>query len=252
MKLSIIIITWNSLDLLQDCLFSLNVTKQSRDVEILLVDNGSADKTVPFVRQHYPKVKIIELKKNRGVAYARNRGIEQSSGNYLLLLDNDTLVNEEAIDGMIHFMDNHSDVGICGCRLVDKNNRIQESYKCYPGINVKIANLLTRQGKHSSFVNEPANSEVFEPDYLIGACQMIRRELINDIGLLDESIFYGPEDADFCLRARNAGWRVCYLPRYSIVHHWQRTTNKNLFSSLAYKHIFGLFYFYWKHKRLFK
>lgn len=250
MILSIIIITWNSLELLQDCISSLDVVRQSEDVEILLVDNGSKDDSVSFINQHYPSIKIIELGENKGVAYARNRGIEKSSGEYLLLLDNDTIANEQAIEGMLQFMKNYSDVGVCGCKLMD-NNQVQESYKCYPGIIVKIRNLLNCKSKYSVLETAQTNAEVIEPVYLIGACQMISRELINEIGLLDEKIFYGPEDADFCLRARNAGWRVCYLPQYSIIHHWQRATNKKIFSLLAYKHVHALFYFYWKYKRLF-
>lgn len=252
MRLSILIITWNSLDLLKECLSSLDIECYSDDVELILVDNGSQDGTIQYIKQYYPTIKLIELPVNKGVAYARNRGIEISQGKYILLLDNDTVANQEAIEGMFNFMEKYSDVGICGCRLEDKDSRVQESYKCYPGLNVKLSNLLKINSNRYSLKNKKIGDEVYEPDYLIGACQLIRRKLIEEIGLLDEHIFYGPEDADYCLRARAAKWRICYISKYKIVHHWQRVTNRNIFSKLAYKHTCALFYFYWKHKRFFK
>ena len=88
-----------------------------------------------------------------------------------------------------------------------------------------------------------------EPVYVIGACQIIRREVVEQIGLLDEHMFFGPEDADYCLRAASVGWKIVYLPQYSIVHFWQRTSGKQLFSRLAWLHLKALVYFYRKHHR---
>ncbi len=248
MVLSIIIVTWNSVEVLRKCLPSLNFAIKSDDIEIILVDNGSLDNVTSFVEQNYPKIKTLELPENKGVAYARNRGIEYCIGKYLLLLDDDTIVNAEAINGMLEFMINNSDVGICGCKLVDDDGNIQDSYKSYPGIDVKIMNIIRKKKKPLDFIEY---RKIIEPEYIVGACQMIRRDLIDDIGLLDEKIFYGPEDADFCLRARNSGWKVCYLSEYIIVHKWRRITNEKIFSFLAYKHAIALIYFYWKYKRLF-
>lgn len=249
MKISIIIITWNAVSVLRNCLVSLEEIMKREDVEIILVDNGSQDGTVSFIKETYPHIKLISLVANMGVAYARNRGLEKASGKYLFILDNDTVAGKEAIEGMEAFMDGHSEVGICGCKLIDADNRVQESCRRYPGISEKLSNLR-KPGEYRYSYDEDRKSAPFEPEYLIGACQFIRREAFEAVGLLDQHIFYGPEDADFCLRVKKAGWSICYLPQYSIIHLCQRRTNKKLFSKLARKHAVALLYFYWKHKRL--
>ena len=263
MKLSIVIITYNALRFLKPCLESLRDMLNTSDAELILTDNGSSDGTLHYVKQAFPQAKIIELDKNRGVTYARNRGIDKADGEYILLLDSDTIANCEAIDGMIDYMDNSPDVGICGCRLVSQDNEIQDSFKKFPSIAYKANNLLIslagklrlkgcgrwlkKQNERYTYGDPSLIESPFSPDYLIGACQMIRKETINEIGQLDEVIFYGPEDADFCIRAGEAGWKIVYLPQFSIIHYWQRSTNKKIFSSLTVEHIKALFYFYRKY-----
>lgn len=249
MRLSIVIISWNSLPYLEICLKSLRFIQEWEDTEIIWVDNGSSDGASQFIKKNYPYIQRIILPENRGVAYARNRGIEKTSGKYILLLDDDTVANKEALYGMIAYMESHTETGICGCRLTNARNEIQKSDKEYPGIGVKCRNIFRSytQRKEKTFL--PISE--YEPEYLIGACQLIRREAIDAAGLLDEHIFYGPEDADFCLRVRNCKFKVVYLPQFSIVHHWKRVTNRNIFSRLAFKHIRALFYFYKKHHRYF-
>ena len=263
MKLSIVIITYNALTFLKPCLESLRDVLESSDTELILVDNASTDNTLRHVKQFFPQVRIIELGENKGVAYARNRGIEIAAGDYILLLDSDTIANKEAIVGMVDYMDNNPRIGICGCRLVGQNNEIQDSFKKFPAIGYKTNNLLIslagklklrgwreklkKKNERYTYGDPSLIKSPFSPDYLIGACQMIRREVISQAGLLDENIFYGPEDADFCIRTKRAGWDVVYLPQFSIIHHWQRATGKKIISSLTVKHIKALFYFYKKY-----
>ena len=263
MRLSVVIITYNALAFLKPCLESLREVLDSPDAELILVDNASSDGTVDYVKQHFPQIRLIELDRNRGISYARNRGIEKAVGEYVLLLDSDTVANREAIDGMVTYMDANPRAGICGCRLLSIDNKIQDSFKKYPSIGYKANNLLIaaagklkmkglvqslekRNGRYT--YGDPALiTSPFSPTYLIGACQMIRRAMIAETGLLDERIFYGPEDADFCLRAAKAGWEVVYLPQFGITHHWQRSTGKKIFSTLTFKHIKALLYFYRKY-----
>lgn len=249
MRLSVILISWNSLPYLKACLNSLQFIQEWENTEIVWVDNGSTDGAAQFIKENYPYIRCIILPENRGVAYARNRGIEKASGKYILLLDDDTIANKEAIYGMTAYMDFHSETGICGCRLTNKQNEIQKSDKEYPGIGVKFRNVF-RSSIRRKEKNVVPTSE-YEPEYLIGACQLIRREAIDAAGLLDEHIFYGPEDADFCFRVRNCGFKIVYLPQFSIIHHWKRVTNRNIFTRLALKHTRALFYFYKKHHRYF-
>lgn len=249
MKLSIIIITWNGRALLTQCLEALGALLERKDTEFIVVDNGSADGTVDFLRATYPGIRLVELPENRGVAYARNRGLEQARGRYLWMLDNDTKASVGVIDGMLEFMDTHPECGVCGSKLVDVQGTVQESSKRYPGLGVKIANLMHRGFRYSYGLERMKHP--FEPTYLIGACQLVRREAFEAAGWLDEHIFYGPEDADFCIRVRRAGWHIMYLPQFTILHYCQRATRRKIFSKLAWRHIMGLFYFYRKHKRLF-
>lgn len=248
-SVSIVIITWNGKQHLQKCLASLANYSRRPGVEIILVDNGSIDGTPEWVREAYPYVRFVALDENKGVAYARNRGLELAKGDYLLILDNDTVVTEETLDGMVRYMEDNPHVGLCGCRLVDANGKVQESCKKFPGVIEKTANLLYGS-RHRYAYGKKRMSEPFEPEYLIGACQLVRRQAFKDAGYLDERIFIGPEDADFCLRVRAKGWALRYLPQFTIMHYCQRLTNRHIFSPLGRKHISALFYLYWKYKRL--
>lgn len=248
-QLSIAIISWNSLPLLRECLRSLEPLLSRRDVELVWVDNGSTDSAPQYVAERYPQAKIKLLNENKGVAYARNRAIELTAGRYVLLLDDDTQANADAIDTMMHYLDTHPDIGIAGCALHSADGSLQQSFKPYPSLLRKVANVL-RSKLHIPSKQLTLPSAVIYPVYVIGACQMIRREVIDKIGLLDENIFYGPEDADYCLRASTAGWQTAYLPHISILHHWRRITNRSLNTPVARAHIRALIYFWRKHRRL--
>ena len=255
MQLSVVLICWNSLNYLREALASLQETlTASTESEIIIIDNGSTDDTDTFIATHYPQVTYRRLPENRGVAYARNRGIELAQGQYVWLLDDDTIANSEALNEMLQYMHTHPQCGICGCRLLNANGETQESYKPYPSLAIKVRNVLqSRLGGNTPadyYAREIALGTPFEPTYIIGACQLIRREVIVQIGLLDEKIFYGPEDADYCIRARKAGWHTAYLPQVGIVHHWKRITNRSPFSRIGRKHTAALIYFYCKHRKL--
>ena len=247
-RLSIVIITWNQLAYLKACLQSLLPIMKRADVEVIVVDNGSQDGTSQYLTEKFPVIRLLSNSCNKGVAYARNRGLEITTGEKILILDNDTIVNESAISGMEAYLDGHPLVGLCTCKLVDSENRVQESFKPLPGLLFKVRKVLGFSGKNDRVIMD--SNVPFEPVYVIGACQMVKREVLQRVGLLDEHIFYGPEDADFCLRIVSEGWKIVYLPQYTIVHHWRRATNRNLFSRLAWKHFCGLCYFYKKYKRI--
>lgn len=247
--LSVVIISWNSLARLKTCLACIEELLNRSDVELVWVDNGSNDGSWKWMEEHYHGSRRIHLDRNYGVAYARNRGVEASSGRYVLFLDDDTEASPKSILAMRDYLLSHPSAGICGVALRDAQGNLQDSFKEYPGLGVKICNVVSSLLGIRKDTKAP--SHVTEVDYLIGACQMIRREVFERIGLLDENIFYGPEDADFCMRAREAGFGVMYLPNVSIIHHWRRATSRNLFSPLGRKHIAALVYFYRKHRRWF-
>ncbi len=247
-RLSIIIITYNGIGFLTRCLASLATFIAEPSCEVIIVDNYSTDGTLDFLSEHYPQLKLILNSENRGVAAARNQGIEVAQGEKLLLLDNDTEANDAAINAMCDYLDAHPEVGLCACRLVDKEGEVQDSCKPYPGLMIKVRNVL---GIGNKMRYVPNDDGVIEPVYVIGACQMFPRKVAEKVGVLDEHIFYGPEDADWCLRIEQAGWRIHCLNNYTIVHDYRRSTRRSPFSRLGRLHAKALLYFYWKHKRLF-
>lgn len=248
-KVSYIIITWNGLDYLCQLLDSMSRQMTRADVEVIITDNHSTDGTIEYLRDNYPAVHLICQTENKGVAYARNQALRQARGQYLFILDNDIQITDEAVTTMEQYMDAHPEVGMCGCKLLYPDGTEQASCKSYPGIWQKVGSFC-RASSAPRYQEEMRGTEAFEPTYIIGACQMIRKEVYEAIGDLDENIFYGPEDCDYCLRTRMAGWRVMYLPMVTMVHHCQRRTRTNPFSRLGWKHIKALVYFYWKYKKI--
>lgn len=261
MELSVVLISWNSERYVADCLDALVSATVGLEREVVWVDNGSTDRTREILEPYLSRenILLIPLTQNLGVARARNLGIQRSTGKMVLLLDVDTRITREALRAMIEYLTYHPDCGLCGCKLFDERGDVQMSCRRYPSLRYKLYNVLerftdanwVRESNRSQFYAERmAGNEPFEVEYLIGACQLIRRELFERIGLLDGRIFYGPEDADFCLRANEAGWKVCYLPNVSFLHAYQRMTGKRLFSRMSWIHIKSLFYFFFKHLRI--
>lgn len=245
MKLSVAVICHNSLANLSRLLESVHSALEGIAHEVVITDNGSTDGTADFLAAHYPSVNYLRLKDNRGVAYARNRTIERCRGELIWILDDDTIINARAARDLIQYLDSEPNCGIAACALFSADGERQRSYKPYPGLMLKLRNVAGVKAI-DPYAELVVKGEPFEPVYVIGACQMVRREVFDSVGLLDESIFYGPEDADFCLRAREAGWHVAYLPGPAIIHHWRRSTTRRPFSRLGRAHIRGLIRFYFK------
>jgi GT2 family glycosyltransferase len=257
MKVSVILIGYNSWRFLKKNLASLAFLEKNPEAEIIYVDNASADGTVFKIREYYPFIKVFENETNKGVAVARNRGIKKAIGEYLWILDSDTEVTEEALNTMLAFMDEHPEAGLCGCKMYGKDGCIQDSCRPYPSIKGKLnaGSQILLEKLRLPFSFCPAvfydknRTYPFEVDYVIGACQLIRKKAQQEVGLLDEKIFYGPEDADFCFRMKQAGYKVYYIPQVRIFHAYQRISLHRVFSKMNGKHILGLCYYFWKHRK---
>ena len=250
MKVSVIIIGYNSWHYLEKCFASLSFLLNDETVEIIYVDNASADGTLQNVSACYPTVKTIENSSNKGVAKARNQGIKTAKGEYIWLLDSDTEVNETAFSAMLQFMESHKNTGLCACKLIGQDGKAQASCRRFPTIKGKLKaalNIIFRQPYSVLQYNLNAG-EPFEVDYVIGACQFIRGKIFEKTGLLDENIFFA-EDADFCLRVRHQGYAVYYLPQISMYHAYQRISSRKPFSRISRKHFKDLVYYFWKHRK---
>ncbi len=252
-KASVVILSWNSTASLARCLASLPQGLAVYPHEVLVIDNGSRGVTPAALRQAFPWMRLVVNRKNRGVAPARNQGMRVAKGAYIILLDDDTVVPAGALDCLIAFMEEHPEVGVCGPRLVDFADRLYLSCRLFPTLSDKLGRCLPRVFPKATEEAEMAawdHSTVREVDYVIGACQVLRREALVEVGLLDEKIFYGPEDIDLCLRMRKAGWRVVYNPQATVVHE-ERRAGRSLLSHLGWKHFCGLAYYFCKHRYLF-
>ena len=252
MKLSIVILTCNQREHTLRLLDSLLPYLDSRpDVEAVIVDNGSDDGTSTAIRHRLAdspsaaaRLRIIEVPRNVGVAAGRNIGLASCRSEFLLILDNDTVISPEAIDGMLAHFDENPRCGICAPALVSPEGEVQLSAKPFPGFRIKLAHILH---PGTELPAERLEMQKPHPWYVIGACQMMRRSTYTGVGPLDERIFYGPEDADYCARVRKVGLSIDYLPHLSIIHDWRRSTRRKPFSRLGLLHARGLLHFWLKH-----
>lgn len=259
MKLTIIILNWNSLEFLKRCIKSINDNLRMLEKEIIVVDNGSNDSSVDFLESNYKEVKLIKNKKNRGVGPARNQGMAIANGEYILNLDVDAEILPNSIDLLVGEMDKREEVGIIAPKLIYPDGETQYSCRKFPTFLSKfIYRQLPKKLRDNLLYDEEMrlynHEEPNYADYIIGACQLIRKKAMEEVGYYDRHIFYGPEDIDYCLRMWKKGWKVLYYPRAVIIHYEQRITRNNLLNiskPIFWKHIYGLIWYFWKYKYLF-
>lgn len=246
-RISVIILTTdNQCDTTLRCLSAL--TPLPRDIEVILVDNGSVDNAAGKVSALYPDIVTIRTLRNLGVAYGRNTGIRHASGDYIMFLDNDTIPSVSALHALAGYLDSHPSCALVAPRLIDCDGNVQRSFRPYPGLLEKIRSAL---GITSDIVPPDRVPDTpVSPLYVIGAAQLVRRSVFDRIGPLDSRIFYGPEDADLCLRIWQSGiGSVICLHDVVITHDWRRASRR-LFSPLWWKHLRSLARFYYSHRRL--
>lgn len=248
-KISVVILTWNSEKYIERCIHSL---KRDNDIEIILVDNGSNDSTLEIIKKFEKKgeLQVIKLEKNYGTTKSRNIGISKCNGDYILFVDSDTEISEKTLNSLKDVFENEKNVGIVAPRICYSNGEIQPSCKHFPTILTKIMKFLpfeyTKKIALKDELYPDDFDELTEVDYCISAAWMVSRKAIEDVGLFDENIFYSPEDVDYCLRMWKNGWKVLYNPTVVVVHHAQRISYKNWKFTLS--HIKGLIYYFNKHE----
>jgi N-acetylglucosaminyl-diphospho-decaprenol L-rhamnosyltransferase len=253
--LSVIIVNWNTRELLRECLAELSKDEGQRtkvvhlsslifgpSSEVIVIDNASSDGSVEMVRREFPAVRLIVNESNLGFARANNGGIAASRGRYVLLLNSDTLASASALDTLIAFMDAHPEAGVVGPRLLRPDGAPQPyafggdptlAYLARRGLN----RLLRRRYLHDWNTNA-----IQEVDWVSGACLMARRAAIEQAGPLDESMFMYFEDNEWCLRIRKVGWKVFYDPQAAIVHLGGQSVAKNPAARQAYTRSLHIFY----------
>jgi GT2 family glycosyltransferase len=243
MKLSVIIVNYNVKHFLEQCLYSIRKASRGLGVEVWVVDNNSVDGSIEMLKEKFPEVKVIENKKNAGFSVANNQAIKQSAGEYVLLLNPDTIVEEETFSKTIAFMDEHPDAGALGVKMLDGTGHfLPESKRALPTPEVAfykifgLAFLFPKSKKFGKYhLTYLSQDEVNKVDVLSGAFMLIRKTALDKAGLLDETFFMYGEDIDISYRITQAGYNNYYFPLTRIIHYKGESTKK---SSVNYVIVF--------------
>jgi GT2 family glycosyltransferase len=207
------------------CLESV-LTQQGVEHEVVVVDNGSADGSAEMIRAQFPQVKLIANDDNRGFARAQNQALEASTGRYILMLNPDARIAEpDALSKLVAFGDAEPKIGIIGLRILNTDGSLQFSARRFPTLGAGLFRntFLGRLFPKNKYVKDYlmtdwTHDEVRDIDWVSGAALTVRREAMDQIGLLDERFFMYCEDVDFCFRAHENNWRVCYFPGATVTH----------------------------------
>ena len=253
-RVSVIIASWNTRDLLAACLESLRTAFSAGWCEVIVVDNGSADGSPAMVRQRFPAVALICPARNLGFGGANNLGIRAARGRYFVLLNSDTEVPDGALESMCDFMDANPQVGVLGPKLLNLDGSVQLSCRRFPSYRTALFNrysLLTRLFPRNPYSREylmtdSGHSDTREVDWVSGACLIARREAVEEVGLLDEAFFMYAEDVDWCYRMHQKGWKVVYYPEVQVLHHVGCSTRNAPFRMTVERHR-SMWVFYRKH-----
>jgi hypothetical protein len=220
MDISVIIVNWNTRDLLLNCIQSVYAHIKRHEFEVWVVDNGSTDDSVAAVRKQYPSVHIIENHANLGFAAANNKALRQMTGRYALLLNSDALLTPGAIEQLRSFMEEHPQAGmVCG-QLLNEDGSRQNSIANFPTIPAMLMNeTILRILLPQKFPSKRRQYRQPIPvDSCIGACILVRKETIDQIGLLDEAYFFYFEETDWAYRMHQNNWGVFFVPTAQIYH----------------------------------
>ena len=267
--LSICIPTLDAKALLRDCLRSIHANTRASAFEIVVVDNNSQDGTPEMLRDEFPNVRVIVNDHNAGFTKPTNQALRASTGRYALLLNNDTIVLPDALDRLVAFADAHPEIGICTPQVLNRDGTLQK--QCRRGLATPWELFCYFSGLASRFPNDPRfagylityidENEIYVVDAVSGSCMLIRRAVMEQIGLLDERFFAYQEDTDYCFRAGQAGWKVFYYPGAQIIHYasqggsraqpyrsiweWHRSYFLYYRKNLAARYIFLFNWFYY-------
>jgi GT2 family glycosyltransferase len=222
MKLSIVIICWNDLRVIGDCLRSIYQGAHATNFEVVVSDNGSVDGSVEFIRKHYPQVRIVENRQNLGFARGNNAGIRASRGEYVLILNPDTIIHGGALDKLVEFAERRSGAGAFGCRVLNPDGTYQVSARLFPTVLRYWVSALGLSRLSSFFIYEEyprwRGDTERSIDWQSGCCVMFRGNLLKRLGGFDEQFFYHFEEVDLCRRVWNAGYPILFTPEAVITH----------------------------------
>jgi hypothetical protein len=235
MKLSIVILCWNDRKVIADCLRSIFATTHSTEFEVIVSDNGSTDGSIEFIRTNYPLVTVVENGRNLRFAKANNVGIRVSCGEYVLILNPDTIIHEGTLDRIVSLADQHPEAGAFGCRVLNPDGTYQPSAWPFTSLRGEwIAAFYSRRLAHVSkwFTSDSYvgwhGATQRQVDWVSGCFLFARRNVLNSVGGFDEQFFYYYEDMDLCRQIWHAGSSILYLPGPTITHLGGQSTKSRI------------------------
>lgn len=233
MDLTVIILNFNTKELLNSCLKSILSKNWKHKVEVVVVDNASSDGSVVLVKKNFPKIKIIESDKNLGFTGGNNLGLREAKSKYVLLLNSDTEVLDNSLDNLIDFMD-RSDYGISSCKLTDGEGNFQPNAGELPaplpiflwlsGLDDILRKIIPLSSSYQERDKKYYTDER-EVGWVSGAAMMVKNQVFQKIGYLDENIFMYGEDVEYCLRAKRSGFKIGWTKMAEIIHYGGKSSN---------------------------
>ena len=248
LDLSIIVVSWNVIDLLQACLQSIadsdvsfnQATNDKLNIEVIVVDSASDDNTIQMVKTDFPFVRLLPQSENVGFTKGNNIGLEVANGRHLLLLNPDTEIIGDALQQMVKYLDQEQEVGIVGPHTLNTDGSTQSSRRHFPTIALAffestwLQHFAPKSMLDHFYVATQSDNGVYDVDWVQGSALMARREVYEQIGGLDTGYIMFSEELDWCKRAKNANWRVVYDGQAQITHHGGKSTEQ----VVANKHIY--------------
>jgi len=256
MDVSVIIVNWNTCDILRDCLQSVYLGTRAVQFEVIVVDNASSDNSAVMIRTEFPQVILLENRKNWGFAAANNQGMAIAQGRYVLLLNSDTVVLDGAIDKVVAFADSTPKAGITGCRMLNEDKTLQLSSFMFPSVlnmTLWITYLFKLFPRSRFFGRERmtwwSRDDVRDVDVVTGSFMLVRQEAIKQVGLMDERFFMYFEETDWCYRFKQEGWKVMFTPNAEIIH-LGGASSKQIRAAMVKQWRKSMLLFFKKHKSM--
>jgi GT2 family glycosyltransferase len=254
--LSIVIVSWNGRELLLDCLASIEREVRSRidaarlETETLVVDQASTDGSAAMVRERFPWAEVIELSDNVGFAAGNNVALRRAKGRHCVLLNNDTVVLRDGLEKCVRYLDAHPDVGVVGPQLLNLDGSKQNSVHATPNFVTEIVpkGLLERVAPWRFPSKRFDHAGPVTVEAVLGACLVVRREVLDDVGLMPEAYFFFLEETDWCLRIRRAGWKVVHVPDARVIHVHGATTKRRVPAETRIEYHRSLYTFFRTHR----
>jgi GT2 family glycosyltransferase/peptidoglycan/xylan/chitin deacetylase (PgdA/CDA1 family) len=252
---SVIVVNWNTKDILRTCLKSVYEQAGNIEYEIIIIDNASSDASVEMIRSEFPRVILIANDSNRGYAAALNQGMKVARGRYFLLLNSDIIICDSAIEKTVGYADMHLDAAVVGCQVREDDNKIHLTCRRFPSLLNLLLDVfgLNRLFKNNKFFGRefmlwwPRDSER-EVEVVSGMFMLVRQQAVEKVGMMDESYFFLFEETDWCYRFSKSGWKMLFWPGAQVIHiHGGSQSRKKAGTKIAIQYQKNMLIFFRKH-----